>query len=242
MTDNQTLFRAALLDGTLPRPAGLTDGQRRPAGRRFDVYRNNVAVGLCDALEQAFPVVRKLVGDAFFRAMAGLHVRSHPPKTPLMMFYGTDFPAFLATFPPVSHLPYLADVARLELALRDSYHAVDTVPVDPARLAALSPEALDSARLRLAPALRLIGSDWPVAAIWRANTDPAAPPPAPGPQAALVLRPLLDPVVVALPPAQGSAIAALLDGATLGQALDETTAGPVLALLVTHHAITDILT
>ena len=234
-------FRAALLDAALPCPAGLTDGTSRPAGRRFDVYRNNVAVGLADALEQSFPVVRKLLGETFFRAMAAVHLRQHPPRSPLMMFYGADFPGFLASFAPVAHLPYLPDVARLELALRDSYHAADASPIDPARLAALDPEALARVRLRLTPALRLIRSDWPVHAIWHANTDPTAPAPQPGPQAALILRPAFDPLALAIPLPQAAAIAALLEGEVLGQALDDTTAGPVLGLLLTHHAITDIL-
>ena len=55
MNVDQDAFRAALLDPSLVAPEGLTDGQGRPAGRRFDVYRNNVSVALADALETAFP-------------------------------------------------------------------------------------------------------------------------------------------------------------------------------------------
>ena len=40
----QTAFTTALLDHAIPAPAGLTNPFGGPAGKRFDVYRNNVAV------------------------------------------------------------------------------------------------------------------------------------------------------------------------------------------------------
>ena len=109
---SQAEFRAALLDPARLAPPGLTAPDGRPAGRRFDVYRNNVTVSLTEALRQAFPALRKLVGEDFFAAMAREHLRAHPPASPVLMFYGGAMPAFLETFPPVAHLPYLAAEAR----------------------------------------------------------------------------------------------------------------------------------
>ena len=40
----QATFATALLDARVPLPPGLIDAEGRPAHRRFDVYRNNVAV------------------------------------------------------------------------------------------------------------------------------------------------------------------------------------------------------
>jgi hypothetical protein len=79
MTVRQTTFRQGLLDPTMPAPEGLINPDGAQATKRYDVYRNNVAVSLSDALESAFPVIRKLVGDQFFRAMAGVYLRKHPP-------------------------------------------------------------------------------------------------------------------------------------------------------------------
>lgn len=127
----QNTFAAALLNPEADVPLGLIDPQGRPVQKRFDVYRNNVASGLTRALEASFPVIRALVGEAFFGAMAVEFLRAHPPKSRLMMLYSDAFPPFLATFPPVADLAYLPDVARLEQALRESYHAADAPP--PAR-------------------------------------------------------------------------------------------------------------
>ena len=240
---SQSDFRAALLDPDRPAPAGLTDPHGRPAGRRFDVYRNNVTVSLTEALRQAFPVVRTLVGEDFFTAMAREFLRAHPPASPLMMFYGARMPGFLASFPPVAHLGYLPDIARLELALREAYHAADARPVPPEVLQSLPPDRLVDSKLRLAPAIRLVRSRWPIHAIWSANTRATPAPKATVPEDVLVTRPGYDPEPLCLPAGAGSFIAALQEGQTVGAALDAGGAFDLtatLSLLIGAGAITDI--
>lgn len=233
-------FVAALLDPELPVPAGLVDPMGRPAGRRFAVYRNNVAGGLTKALEVGFPAVRKLVGEAFFAAMAGVFLRAHPPQSRILMLYGAAFPDFLTSFPPISHLSYLPDVARLEQAIRESYHAADHVPAD---LTGVAPEDLLARRLRLAPSMRLLRSDWPIHAIWAANMA-GGPNPVPGPQDVLVLRQGFDPVPHPLPPGGAGFVAALLAGAPLSNAIeaggDGFDAGGVLGLLLAQGAVSGV--
>ena len=233
-----------MLDAGLPAPEGLSDGRGGPAGKRFDVYRNNVAVSLTEALEAAFPVVQKLVGEAFFKAMAGVFLRAHPPASPLMMHYGAEFPGFLAGFEPARGLPYLPDVARLEQALRASYHAADATPVAPDALAAIAPERLETLRFGFAPALRLIQSDYPIVGIWRANSEASAPKPGTGPECALITRPGFDPRVNAVAPPAAPILAALLEGATLGAALEQAGDGfdlaALLGLLLTEGAVTSL--
>lgn len=235
----QAGFVAAVLNPDLPVPAGLVGPSGRPAGRRFDVYRNTVAGGLTRALETGFPAVRRLVGEAFFAAMAGVFLRAHPPRDRVLMLYGADFPAFLAAFPPVAHLGYLPDVARLEQAIRESYHAADHRP---ATLAGLTPEAVLARSLRLAPSVRLIRSAWPVQAIWAANTA-GGPAPVAGPQEVLVLRRQFDPVPHLLGPGGGAMVAALLAGQTVGDAIgaggEALDAGAVLGLLLAQGAVAE---
>ncbi len=90
--------------------------------------------------------------------MAGVFLRAYPPRDRVLMLYGAEFPEFLGAFQPVAHLGYLPDVARLEQALRESYHAADHRAAD---LSGMTPEALLTRRLRLAPSARLLRSRWP---------------------------------------------------------------------------------
>lgn len=247
MIVSQTDFRSALLNPDADRPAGVVDPKGRPATKRFDVYRNNVAVSLTEALETAFPVVRRLVGEQNFRTLAGVFLRQHPPGSPLMMFYGAEMPAFLGQFPPTQSIGYLPDVARLELAIRESYHAANADPVDPQALQSLSPDVLMQSSVGLAPSLRLVRSDWPVFSIWQFNMTEGAPKPVMVAQDVLVLRPEMDPAPHLLTPGTGTFIAGLLAGKTLGQSLDDATTAAAdfdlsaaLTLLIGAGAITSI--
>ena len=242
MNVDQTQFRHAILDANLPVPDGLVGPNGAPAGRRFSVYRNNVAVSLTEALRTGFPVIRKLVGDQFFDAMAGVYLRAHPPKSPLMMHYGQDLPAFLAGFQPVAHLGYLADVARLELAMRASYHAADATPVDPAALQAMSPADLMDARFSLAPAVKLLSSEWPIHGLWAANIQGAANP-AMAAEHVMITRTEFDPAPVLVTGAEMAFLRALGDGHPLGQAIEiagEFDFAKLLGLLIGSNALTNI--
>ena len=96
LPDTQAAFAKALLDPQLPVPPHLRS-LGAPAGEdRFAVYRNNVMVALTEGLRDAYPVVCRLVGDEFFRAMAGIFARSHPPRSPVMLEYGDGFAEFIA--------------------------------------------------------------------------------------------------------------------------------------------------
>ncbi|MEJ8559857.1 DNA-binding domain-containing protein [Yoonia sp. GPGPB17] len=244
MTVTQAAFRTAMLDPAAPVPNGIVNPDGAAASKRFDVYRNNVAVSLSDALEAAFPVVRKLVGDEFFRAMAGVYLRKHPPKTPLMMFYGDAMPQFLGRFEPTKKIGYLPDIARIELAMRHAYHAEDAKPVDVQALGALAPDALMGAKLRIAPATQTVVSDFPVHAIYLANTRADAPKPVMQPEAALITRAGFDPQIHLINAAAATCIEALKKGQSLGQAMatadDTLDLGAVLGLLLAQGAVTEI--
>ena len=239
---SQTTFATALLDPTAPVPAGLENPFGGPAGKRFDVYRNNVAVSLTEALEIGFPTVRKLVGDDFFKAMAGIYLRANPPTDPRLALYGTTFPGFLARFEPALHLRYLPDVARLDLGLRQSYHAADSAPfdarsLDPAMVLALKP--------RLAPATLVLSSRHPVYAIWRYNTEADAPTPDPAPQDVMIARKGYDPVPHLLPQGGLTLARALKGRLTLAEAMTRTLAdhptadiAALVTLMFTSGALT----
>ncbi len=231
-------FAPALLNPDAALPPGLMAPGGREAVKRFNVYRNNVVVSLKEALVTGFPVLVKLVGDEFFNAMAGVFLRAHPPRSPVLAIYGDELPEFLEVFEPVAHLPYLADVARLELALRRAYHAGDATPIRPDALAA---PGLELARLRFAPAVQLLVSPYPIHTIWQANTDPNAPPARGGAEAVLITRPDWDPRPIRITDADARFLAALLAGEPLGSAIEAAGDGldlaPILTRLLNTKAI-----
>jgi hypothetical protein len=239
---DQTAFATALLDPEATAPADLRNPFGGPAGKRFDVYRNNVAASLVAALETGFPTVRKLVGAPFFKAMAGVYLRAAPPEDPRLALYGTTFPGFLTRFAPVAHLPYLPDIARLDLGMRQSYHAADAAPHD---TRGQTPAAVMAGTPRLAPATLVLSSRFAIHDIWRFNHVADAPKPRTAAQDVLIARAGYDPEPHLLPRG-GLVFARALKGRrTLSDALAHTIAAEpaadpaaLLTLFLTSGALT----
>jgi hypothetical protein len=240
----------ALLDGTLPPPPGLVAWNGSDVATRFGVHRNNVLASLTDVLADGFPVVRQLVGDAFFEAMARCHLRDHPPASPVMTEYGDDFAEWLAGFEPAATLPYLADLARLERARERAVHAADAeeLPADALARLLADPEALPRRWLPLHPSLAVLRSGHAVVSLWAAHQagDLAAVQAAVAavdlehPESAVVLRQDDEVLVLPLPDPDAAFVAALRAGATLGEALAAAPgadAAAALTLLVRERAL-----
>ncbi|ABE65206.1 conserved hypothetical protein (plasmid) [Nitrobacter hamburgensis X14] len=167
--DRQKEFAAALLDPEQPAPTGVVGPDGDPCPKRFAVYRNNVVVGLIEILRAVYPAVRRLVGDEFFDAMAGVHVRIEPPRSPILVEYGGRFPAFIETFRLASSLPYLADVARIEWAWAEAYHARDACALTASSFSEVPIDQYPSLRLQLHPSVRVVRSAMPALTIWNMN-------------------------------------------------------------------------
>ena len=77
-----------------------------------------------------FPLLRGILGEEFFNAIAKEFVRENPPHKPSLLFYGEDFIDFIRNFPACSEMLYLADVAKLEWFNVRAFHAADEQLLD----------------------------------------------------------------------------------------------------------------
>ena len=213
-------FAAALTDPERSRPEGLTGPNGKQAAKRFDVYRNNVVSSLIGVLADIFPAVERIVGPRFFRSLARVHVLEEPPTSRLMTEYGRGFPGFVARFEHTQSMPYLADVARIERAWLDSYHAADAAPLDPAELGAVPPERLGEVRFVPHPAMQVLRSKFSATSVFAMNRGDGSVAPIDWrqPEDALVVRPALDVNVIAPPPGGAAFLLALAEGKPLGVA------------------------
>ncbi len=216
----QAEFAGALLSMARPVPAAVKGAAQGRAERRFAVHRNTIAAGLIEALQARFPVVQRLVGDDFFRAMARAFVALEPPSSPLLFLYGESFPAFIARYTPEAPLPYLGDVARLEYARGLAYHAADREPLAASSFAVLDQGRLSDFTVTLHPSVFVVTSASPAFSIWLANqAETASPLRHRGAEAALVSRPCLDVETRRLQPGTDAFLSALKDGSTIGAAI-----------------------
>ena len=152
-----TMVNAAIREGALP------------AARRLEIYRHNVLSNLRGALADIYPVVQGIVGEAFFRHAADQFIRANPSHSGDLNQFGQAWAEFLVIYPHAQELPYLADVARLEWAWHESFHAAEHAAFDLAQLAAIPPEQHSQLGFQLHSSVRLISSAFPLYRIWEVN-------------------------------------------------------------------------
>lgn len=166
--------------------------------KRFDVYRNNVRSSLIDALRQTFPIIERLVGLDYFKAIAKIFVDDNLPLRGTLIGYGTGFPEFLERREELDSFPYLGDVARLELAWLGAYHAADVRPLSGADFSCVTPENAGELTLELHPSVHLLSPKLPIYEIWQKNSreDISSINLDHGEEHLLIFRPRIDVIVV----------------------------------------------
>ena len=114
----------------------------------------------------------------------------------------------------------LPDVARLENAWVEAYHAEDATAATIGELAALNPDCLPNTRIAFHPATRLLRFATPAPSVWascQSGAERAASETA-GAEDALITRPDCNVRVRVLPPLAHDFALSLREGATLIEA------------------------
>ncbi|KZB50763.1 DNA-binding domain-containing protein [Thalassospira xiamenensis] len=209
--------RALMAADPSARPMGLDPTM---AGR-FAIYRNNVHRGLGDALIAAYPVVAKLVGEDFFRAMAQGFFRAEQARTGSLALYGAGFAEFIDGYDAAASVPYLSDIARLERARLQVLHEADEVVLDANSLAAFGDD-LAGCRFVAHRACRLMNSSFPIHAIWvRQQADSRQTKPiVQQAENILITRPGMTVRQIVLDDAGAVFARCLLDGMTVAEGYD----------------------
>lgn len=213
---SQRAFARALTDPDAALPPGVIG-----SAARFNIHRNNIIASLTAVLASRFPVIRRLVGDDFFRAATGTFIARHPPQSPALVEFGGAFAVFLAAFEPAASLPYLTDIARMEWARHAAYHAADAAPADLSSIARLDRDRMSLLRFTMHPSAAIVASPFPILSIWRTNSFDAEVKPIAldaGSETVLIVRPHLEVITASLSAGSDIFITALATGATLGDA------------------------
>ncbi len=217
LRDMQGAFAAALRDSSADCPV-------LPAGN-LSIYRNNTSIAFRSALESSFPVVRRRVGDDYFRQLGAQYRARFPSRSGDLHWIGRDFAAFLLEHLHGSEYAWLADLARLEWSREQASIAMVEPPVGAEILGRFAPAQLERLVFTLQPSLSLVASDFPVFTIWAANQIENAPPVNQSLSGECgMVRARIDMLEIRpLEPGLFSYLSALAAGAPLGDAI--TTAG-----------------
>ncbi|HEX7640863.1 MAG TPA: DUF692 family protein [Burkholderiaceae bacterium] len=220
----QTAFAEALFDAAKEGQAlPLFKSDAALAQQRFALYRGNLAGNWDKALANAYPVLRQLVGEEFFAALAREYGRAHPSTDGDLNRFGAHFAEFLTGFEHVAEYPYFPDMARLEWALHRAHYADGAAVIDTVALSSLAPEQMDAAGLKLHPACSLFASPWAIVELWEAHQpghEQEFPVELARDSHAVIVRPHWKCEVLPLSAAAYAMLSGLAAGASLGAALD----------------------
>jgi hypothetical protein len=224
LREMQGAFASALRDPSVTCPV-------RPADH-LSIYRNNSALSFREALEATYPVVRRRVGDDFFRQLSVEYRVKFPSRSGDLHWVGRDFPAFLLEHLHGGDYAWLADLARLEWSRSLAAIARVELPVAAELLGRFAPDRLEHLVFGLQPSLQLVASDFPIFTVWSANQVDNAPPvdQSAGCECGMIRARVDSLEVRPLESRLFSYLSALHAGAPLGEAV--TTAGLDQAALV----------
>ena len=214
----QCRFQHAVLTEDFTPGLFVSEGREMAGG--LGLYLMAYRARLLSALRDNFPVLHRALGDEAFAELARDYIDAHPSRFRSIRWFGDELTAFLDAAP--ERLPHtaLADVARMDWAIRGAFDAAGAPPLTLADLEALAPEQWPQRRFALLPSLRLVDLNWTVEPIWRAlNEDAEAETEAPEPLAhvLLVWRPELECLWRSAGPVEVAALRSLAQGARFSE-------------------------
>ena len=261
LRQQQQAFAAALLGQAAGTGTGTGTGteallRRGAAGAApaIAVYCQAYTARLVGALRDNFEILARALGDAAFEALAHAYIVAHPSRQPSIRWFGDQLTVFmdqrLAADDGVVPHPALADLARMDWALRGAFDAADAPVITRGALAALPPDDWPGLRLVLHPSVRQLALHWAVQGAWHAlraaadhadgaangaangadtsDSDAELPAPAEHAHALLVWRQGLETRWRSLAAPEAALLQSVADGLSFG-ALCEQAAGAVSA-------------
>ena len=179
----------------------------------LDIYVNAYRLRLLETLVDAYAKTQAVMGDIAFEAAAFGYIAIHPPITRNLRWYGDQFSTYLAD--QHADAPALAEIARLDWALRTAFDGVDSNVMNASALAALEPAAWETLRLVPVPTAGLLVFRHNTVAVWQA-LNAEEPPPAWDTTAAqldwLIWRKGLQPHFRSVSPLEATLLRAMLEG------------------------------
>ncbi len=195
--------------------------------RRLEVYGAGFPTRIFEALSEMYPSVKRVTGDAALFSLAGRYIAQYPSKDYSLSAVGRHLPEFLRSDPLTERLPFLPDLAILDRAAMEAFHAPIQEPVSPGTLSSIDPSKFGECRIRFQAGTCLLASHWPVATIRELREAPDSEfivKVEDNPERMIVWRSGYEAAVRKTDMAEFAALEKLLAGGTIWEALEAAAA------------------
>lgn len=172
LLEGQARFIAVLQQGPAAFPEGLFADTPERALLGLKAHANTISHARLVALEETYPRTREHLGEADFNALSRDFVDRAEVRPRKLMQLGADFANYLAD---QRRDAAAIDLARIEWAWLQSYHAAEAEALELANLAGLDEQGLLDLVLALHPSARLIETQTALALLIPEVADSATP-------------------------------------------------------------------
>lgn len=145
--------------------------ERLTAEARVEIYANMYFYRLLEALKEDFPATLAVLGDDNFHNLVTGYLVEYPPTEPSMYHLGRHLADFLRDHPMRENTPFVADLAALERATVEVFHAADARTLDAEAMRAIPAEQWGALDIGTHPAVQILPLEWRVADLLRAVED-----------------------------------------------------------------------
>jgi putative DNA-binding protein len=136
--------------------------ERLSAIERVNIYADAYFYRLLDCLYEEFPATFAVVRSDNFAALVRDYLLTYPPTEPSIFHAGRYLPSFLRNHPLAKRWPFISELARLERAILDVFHAADTSTLSDEAMRTLPSQQWPAIKLETHPAVEILRNEWRV--------------------------------------------------------------------------------
>ena len=156
----QAVFQAGVLAGEEPDAMGIlssiSGSQRADRATLFGVYVNAYRLRLAEFVSKDYPVLREMLGEEEFEALARAYIEETQSSQPNARWYASQLPDFMSGHRPWQTRADWIDLARFERALADAFDAANAPALDMSAFSSISSALVLHLRFELHPSVRLL--------------------------------------------------------------------------------------
>ncbi len=164
-------FQAHVLDPSHAIPASIAESPQGNRLQRVEIYIAGYRLRLIEALATDFPGLNALLGTEGFAEVARKYLKAYPSRHFSLRWFGAHLSEFLENAASHHASPLIAQMARFEWALGETFDAADAPSAVFADLTRLPATAWAELRIATHPSVREIRLGSLVPSYWRAITD-----------------------------------------------------------------------
>jgi hypothetical protein len=140
----------------------IRSDQRLAAVERINIYVNAYFYRLLECLKEEFPAALAVIGANDFAGLVRDYLVWRPPTEPSIFYAGRYLAEFLRNHNLAKRWPFIAELARLERATLESFHAPEAPTLTGEEMRAIPPQQWPTIELRSHPGVEILYGEWRV--------------------------------------------------------------------------------